>query len=152
MRGCRVRAPSSSYIATFGVLWRDVMSMGQYLPTFRRIVVPSCFWTTLKTKALPFVETSAATGPLTRRHIPDVATRRFMLWGLHTESHDPMFSTLVSCCGGLGYKSLTTNTLLWLGSPNMARPRYCRASLRNVSIHWSFYQSELCSLVCWQCP
>ena len=58
---------------------RDVVSMGQNLPTFGRIVVPSSFWTTLKTKALPFVKTSAATGPLTRRHIPDVAMRRFML-------------------------------------------------------------------------
>jgi len=57
---------------------RDV-SLGQYLPTFERIVVLSSFWTTLKTKALPFVEMSAATGPLTRRHIPDVAIRRFML-------------------------------------------------------------------------
>jgi hypothetical protein len=61
------------------------------------------------------------------RHIPDAAIRRFLLWGLQTESHDPMFSTLASCCGGLGYKSVTANTLPWLGSSNTVRSRYGRA-------------------------
>ena len=75
MRGCRVHAPNSSYIATFEVLTAASHVTGPV----GRIVVLSSFWTTLKTKALPFVEMSAATGPLTWRHIPDVAMQRFML-------------------------------------------------------------------------